>query len=396
MNTTVRSTAIAGLHYYGYAIRSSVKIKTRIALLTAITIVSLFLPPQKAKAWGPDGHTIVFRIALQFVKPEVKQNVLDILDTMSATTAANWMDIMRANSDYDYMKPWHYIDFAAEKEYTPSTDENIVNRLIFMFNELRHKKTLYKEQIKTDLLILLHLTGDLHQPLHTGYDDDLGGNKVAVQFDTLKTNLHHFWDEDIIRITGINYESCMNLYQSFEGKKLDTIDGIHPAVWMKETRSLLGEVYKRNDFVVDKQYVQRSKLIIQKQLLIAGLRLADMLNKLFTTDAPVIDMKMIAARYDNGIDAKDALQYTGKKVTACSRVYGIKSLDNVTFINAGDNYPNSTLTIVIFAKDRKNFSSSIEELYADKNICVKGEIIEYKGKSEIIVTKPSDIEVVNK
>ena len=396
MNTTFFSTAIAGLHRYCHAIGSSIQGKTRIALLTTVIIFSLSIAPQKVKAWGPDGHTIVFQIAMQFIKPEVKQNVLDILDTMSANTAANWMDIMRSNSDYDYMKPWHYIDFAAEKEYTPSTDENIVNRLIFTFNELRHKRTLYKEQVKTDLLILLHLMGDLHQPLHTGYDDDLGGNKVAVQFDTLKTNLHHFWDEDIIRLTNLRLQDCLNLYQNLQGKRIDTIEGIHPALWMKETRSLLGEVYKRNDFVVDNQYVQRSKLIIQKQLLIAGLRLADILNKLFTTDAPVLDMKMIAARYDNGIDAKDALQYTGKKVTACSRVYGIKSLENVTFINAGEKYPNSPLTIVIFSKDRKNFSPSIEELYTNKNICVKGEIVEYKGKSEIIVTKPEDIEVVNK
>ena len=60
------------------------------------------------------------------------------------------------------------------------------------------------EQVKMDLYILLHLMRDLHMPLRTGYDDDLGGNKVIVQFDTLKNhNLHRFWDEDIIRLTEI-------------------------------------------------------------------------------------------------------------------------------------------------------------------------------------------------
>ncbi|MBI2729318.1 MAG: nucleotide-binding protein, partial [Sphingobacteriales bacterium] len=92
----------------------------------------------------------------------------------------------------------------------------------------------------------------------------------------------------------------------------------------------------------------------------------------------------------------EAAQYIGKKVTACSRVYGIRSLDNVTFINAGERFPNSTLTIVIFAKDRKNFLPSIEELYTDKNICVKGDVVEYKGKAEIIVTKPEDIIIIDK
>ena len=391
MNTNFFTGTAGKLYCYNFSLRSFFEIKTKAVLFTVIVLLSFFFSPQKAKAWGPEGHTIVARLAMQFVNPDVKQNVLDLLDTMSLATAGNWMDIQRSNSDYDYMKPWHYIDFPADKEYSPSLDENIVNRIILTFNELRYKKTLHREQVKRDLLILFHLMGDLHQPLHAGYDDDLGGNKVAVQFDTLKTNLHHFWDEDIIRLTGINYENCISFYQNQQGGFTDTINGIHPAKWMKQTRSLLGEVYPKNDFVVRDDYMQRSKKIIQRQLVLAGLRLAAVLNKLFTSEAPVLNMKEVAARYENGIDAKEAAQYIGKKVTACSRVYGIKSLDNVTFINAGDKFPNSPLTIVIFAKDRKTFPRPIEELYADKNICVKGTIELFKGKAEIIVTKPEEI-----
>lgn len=395
MNTNYQPAAIAAPCPYQYNTSPSF-IYTAKYIFLSIAFVLLMLSPQKSKAWGPDGHTIVVRLAMQFAKPEVKQNILNLLDTMSLNTAANWMDIMRSNSDYDYMKPWHYIDFPADKEYAPSLDENIVNRLVLTFNELRHKRTLPKEQVKTDLLILFHLMGDLHQPLHTGYDDDLGGNKVALQYDTLKTNLHHFWDEDIIRYRKISFDDCMALYNSYAGKKIDSIDGVHPGKWMKETRSFLGKVYPKQGFMVDDKYLDESKIIIQRQLLIAGLRLADMLNKLFISESPALNMKEVAARYENGIDAKDAVQYIGKKVTACSRVYGIKSLDNVTFINAGEKYPNSPLTIVIFAKDRKNFLPSIEELYNDKNICVKGEVVEYKGKAEIIVTKPEDIIVIDK
>lgn len=241
------------------------------------------------------------------------------------------------------------------------------------------------------MLILMHLLGDLHQPLHTGYDDDLGGNRVAAQYDTLKTNLHHFWDEDIIRLSHLTLQDCLNLSKDFVSSKIDTIEGIHPVLWMKETRTLLPQVYDRQNFILDSQYVNRNALIIKRQLLIAGMRLAAMLNKLFYNTAPVVNMEDLAAKFKDGIDAKNAAQYIGKKVTACSRVYGIKALDKVTFINAGERYPNSTLTIVIFEKDRKNFQPSIEELYTDKNICVKGEVVDYKGKAEIIVTKPEDI-----
>ena len=62
----------------------------------------------------------------------------------------------------------------------------------------------------------------------------------------------------------------------------------------------------------------------------------------------------------------------GQKVTVCSRVYGVKSLEKVSFINPGANYPNSLLTIVIFARDKANFRQSIETLYPDKNIGITG------------------------
>ncbi len=155
-------------------------------------LVTFFLFPKNAKAWGPKGHTIVAQIAFEFLNPEVKKNVLAVLNGMPLDTAANWMDIQRSNSDYDFMKPWHYIDFGKEVVYAPSTEENSVNKIIAVFNELRHKHVLCDEQIKMDLLVLMHLMGDLSQPLHNGYDDDLGGNKRPLQLDTLKTNLHHF------------------------------------------------------------------------------------------------------------------------------------------------------------------------------------------------------------
>ncbi len=68
-------------------------------------------------------------------------------------------------------------------------------------------------------------------------------------------------------------------------------------------------------------------------------------------------------------------------------------MEKVTFINLGSAYPHSPLTVVIFAKDRGNFSDTPEKLYANKSICVTGAIKEYKGKAEIIVRKQEEIKV---
>lgn len=154
--------------------------------------------PGNSFAWGTEGHAIVGRIAMRYVHDDVKQNIYRLLGNMSIDTAANWMDQVKGNADYDFMRTWHYVDFPKGQPYLNSNHENILNRLILTYSELQHKKVLGNDQIRTDLYILLHLMGDLHMPLHTGYDKDLGGNKIIVQFDTIKThNLHRFWDEDI-------------------------------------------------------------------------------------------------------------------------------------------------------------------------------------------------------
>jgi hypothetical protein len=85
--------------------------------------------------------------------------------------------------------------------------------------------------------------------------------------------------------------------------------------------------------------------------------------------------------------------YLGEKVSVCSKVYGIKSTDKVTFINLGAAYPNSPLTIVIFAKDLVNFKETPSSLYTDKNICVTGTLKDYNGKPEIIISKPDEIAI---
>ena len=61
-------------------------------------------------------------------------------------------------------------------------------------------------------------------------------------------------------------------------------------------------------------------------------------------------------------------KYMGQKVTVCSKVHGVKSFEKVSFINLGANYPNSLLTIVIFASAKANFKQPLETMYSDKNI----------------------------
>jgi S1/P1 Nuclease len=363
--------------------------KMRIAALFCIIFISKSFT---ALAWGPEGHAIVGRLAMQFVKEDVRKNVLAILGNMSIDTATNWMDIMKSNADYDFMRSWHYLDFPRDQVYTATNNENIVNRLILTYNELTHKKILCADQVKTDLLVLLHLMGDLHMPLHTGYDDDLGGNKVMVQYDTLKThNLHTFWDVDIIRLGNITDADCLKLYNSGFKDSSKTADFTG---WMMDSRSLLPQVYDFSGFTLDKKYLDRNRTVVVRQLLKAGQRLAFLLNKLFYSPAPEVNFTELTKNYKDGIDVKDAMNYVGKNVTICARVYSIRATAAITQVSVGEAYPNNPLTIIVFAKSYPSFTVPVEEMLKDKNICVKGKIELYRGKAQIIVEKPGDITVL--
>ena len=93
------------------------------------------------------------------------------------------------------------------------------------------------------------------------------------------------------------------------------------------------------------------------------------------------------------INIDSVAKHFGENVTVCSKVYGTKALEKVKFINLGAAYPNSPLTVVIFSKDISNFKEAPETMYADKNICVTGELKEYNTKSEIIVSSPDQITI---
>lgn len=83
-----------------------------------------------------------------------------------------------------------------------------------------------------------------------------------------------------------------------------------------------------------------------------------------------------------------------ENVIICTQVFGVKSTATISFINLGAAYPNAPLTVVVFAKDSANFKEPLAALYDSKKICVTGILNVYKGKTQIVVTKPEHIEVV--
>lgn len=95
------------------------------------------------------------------------------------------------------------------------------------------------------------------------------------------------------------------------------------------------------------------------------------------------------------ISAQDAFKHIGEKVTICGKIYGGRYFEknDKTLLNMGAAYPNHTLTVVIEGADRKKFTNKPEDFYTNKDVCITGEIKDFKGKPEVQVTEITQIVV---
>jgi len=248
-----------------------------------ILLAFLLLPIFKSHAWGEKGHAMVAQVAFSYLDEATKENVLKYLEGMTIEDAANWMDDIKSDKSKNFMKPYHYANFPRGAKPVDREGDNIVHVLNTTISELGAKDQMSKEEIKTKILFLFHLIGDLHQPLHVGYGNDKGGNTVQLNYQTRGTNLHSFWDSGIITSQNINLSDCLNA-KAYSPEELKTIRIINVIGWSEESRSLLDQVYGYGNPKVQDKYVTDSSKIIKMQIQKAGIRLASVLQFFFKSN----------------------------------------------------------------------------------------------------------------
>ncbi len=249
--------------------------------LTFSVILLLFLRVNVYSMWGSKGHKIVAQIAKKCLDKSIVDSVDYYLDGMKWEEASVWMDEVRSDNSYDYMKPWHYVNVEKDKTYVDTKGSNAVSQLELVIKLLNRKGTRDKANVNNLLKVLFHLVGDLHQPLHVGYAEDKGGNTIDVDFIGNSTNLHKVWDTEIIENEKISTNMCLQLINAIPKNEVSTIQKIDVVAWMNDSRTLLPNVYEFEKRLISYKYIDKNAQIIQKQLAKAGIRLASILHQTF-------------------------------------------------------------------------------------------------------------------
>lgn len=242
-----------------------------------------------AFGWGQKGHDVTAYIAERHLTPQAKEKVNEILGGKSIVYWANWLDNASHTRPYAYTKTWHYknVDEGVRYEEAPANPAGDIVTAIKSQIETLSTPAVTPEQQELALKILVHIVGDMHQPLHMGHATDLGGNRVKVRFFGRDTNLHSVWDTNIAesghKWSYSEWQQQLDRVTPEEEESIvsGTIDD-----WAKEGVNLAGMVYRETKTGDNMSYneVVYWTPVVETQFLHGGLRLAHILNTLFDSE----------------------------------------------------------------------------------------------------------------
>lgn len=239
--------------------------------------------------WGPEGHSLVARLAAARLTPAAAARVAEILGPGNTlASVSSWADsVRRARAESG---PWHYIDIPINKPHLDMERDcakgDCVIAKIEDFEKVLVNPAVTPVQRKEALMFLVHFVGDMHQPLHCSDNKDKGGNDVKLEFFGRPSNLHSVWDSGLLSRMGtedamfakLDRELSPKRFRKFEkGSVEDWADQIHKA-GQKTTYGRLPKAAAGVQVKIDAKYEHEADELIQLELEKGGARLAKVLN----------------------------------------------------------------------------------------------------------------------
>jgi hypothetical protein len=243
--------------------------------------------PSPGFAWGAIGHRITGAIADDNLSGTARAHVRLILGSETLAQAAAWPDEQRSNPAEFWQKtasPWHYVTVPGATPYTAALappEGDAVTALTRFTATLRNPDAPPDDK-RLALRFVVHIIGDLHQPLHAGRPGDRGGNDVAVTWFGKPTNLHAVWDSAMIDDRQLSYsEQTTWLERAITPDQMIAWSDIRPATWIAESVALRETIYPA-DPRLSWTYAYENRQAVDSRLSMAGVRIAAYLNWVFT------------------------------------------------------------------------------------------------------------------
>jgi len=340
--------------YYAYSVESSTKIRRKkmkkLSKKVIYVLISAILLAAPAFAWDDVGHKITGYIAWQRMSPQARENVIRILRTApeDSTLGIYYQpygvesDDVRKLEYFMLVATWADIvrDFGAESGFRNEVRQRKYHRSNWHYDDIFWKQVDGKVELLTgfpeggqgvpklkefDAVLrnpsarssdkaiaiawLMHIGGDLHQPLHTSGrvtdkepKGDQGGNLFQLTPEgtprAQQVNLHWFWDSIVNRNVPIKPGMCERDYLESVAKKMikaNPFSSLEAGLklgqydeWQKESFAYDNTVVfspdlKRNQMPSEK-YKKKAFKLAEHQLALAGYRLGETLNQIFTPE----------------------------------------------------------------------------------------------------------------
>ena len=343
--------------------------------------------------WYAEGHRLIARIAESRLTPHTAEAVRSILGGQSLASAASWADEIKAQRPQT--DPLHYVNIPLDSNrYVAGRDCRTGRCLIA---ELERDRQALTETSSNDieraeaLRFLVHLMGDLHQPLHVSDNGDKGGNKRFVWLEDHEFKLHEVWDGELIETTRLSEDAYFQrLKQAMDSLDLSAFERGTVVDWAMEGHRIAREhaYHIPKGGRLGDAYLQENLPLVDLALIKAGVRLAKVLNDALThyQPAPLATSTLGPQVYAD----REAAAHVGETAMIVGIVVSVhRSKAGNLYLNFGADYPHQTFSGAILNPRDPAFIQL--DTLAGKRVGIRGMIKNYKGQPEILIERMDQI-----
>lgn len=255
----------------------------------SILLAMLLYLPFASMAWGVLGHRIVGEIADAYLTKKTKREIFKILGNESTAITSNWPDFIKSDPAYDYLDTWHYINLKAGlteeavKTYLAAdTITDAFTKINWLSLQLKNKDLEHEKKILY-LRLLVHIVGDIHQPMHVGRLEDRGGNNIKLLWFNGPTNLHSVWDSKLIDFQQLSYTEYATAINFTTKQQRKEWQAEPLSDWIWQSYNYAQKIYAevKPDDKLSYEYNFKNIGLVNQQLLKGGVHLAGLLNDIF-------------------------------------------------------------------------------------------------------------------